>query len=177
MSRRKVGKWRARQKDEFYGETIVRVLPQLTCTFSHSSILPTGLAEETLRTLALLFPQAEFSRARGADRNKTTWLKKLYERYEKSNCVADRRLTRCGNLNTSERQVQNFKFWRDRLVVLKQAYDEATPSTLSQWWHDRRNGVQWYTFWVAVLVLTLTIFFGLVQSIEGALQVYKAYNP
>lgn len=142
-----------------------------------SSVLPNGLAEETLRTLALLFPQAEFSRARGAVRNKTTWLKKLYEKYEKSNCVVDRRLTRCGNLTTSDRQVQNFKFWRDRLVILKQAYDEATPSTLSQWWHDRRNGVQWYTFWVAVLVLTLTIFFGLVQSIEGALQVYKAYNP
>lgn len=89
----------------------------------------------------------------------------------------DRRLTRCGNLNRCHRQVQNFKFWRDRLVILKQAYDEATPSTLSQWWHDRRNGVQWYTFWVAVLVLTLTIFFGLIQSIEGALQVYKAYYP
>ncbi|KAJ0119939.1 hypothetical protein J7T55_000789 [Diaporthe amygdali] len=142
-----------------------------------SSILPKGLAEETLRTLALLFPQAEFSRARRADRNKTAWLKKLYERYEKSNCLVDGRLTRCGNLTTSDRQVQNFRFWRDRLVVLKQAYDEATPTTLTQWWHDRRNGVQWYTFWVAVLVLGLTIFFGLVQSIEGALQVYKAYNP
>lgn len=105
------------------------------------------------------------------------WLKKLYEMYEKGIYLVDKRLTRCGNLNTSERQVQNFKFWRDRLVVLKQAYDEATPSTLSQWWHDRRNGVQWYTFWVAVLVLTLTIFFGLIQSVEGALQVYKAYNP
>lgn len=130
-----------------------------------------------MRTLALLFPQAEFSRAHGAERTKTTWLKKLYEKHEKSSCIVDERLTRCGNLNTSDRQIQNFEFWRDRLVILKQAYDEATPSTLPQWWHDRRNGVQWYTFWVAVLVLTLTIFFGFVQSIEGALQVYKAYNP
>jgi hypothetical protein len=28
-----------------------------------------------------------------------------------------------------------------------------------------------------VVVLVLTIFFGLVQSTEGALQVYKAYHP
>ncbi|RBR25180.1 uncharacterized protein FIESC28_02088 [Fusarium coffeatum] len=34
----------------------------------------------------------------------------------------------------------------------------------------------WYTFWVAVLVLVLTIFFGLVQSIEGALQVYASFK-
>jgi preprotein translocase subunit SecG len=33
-----------------------------------------------------------------------------------------------------------------------------------------------YTFWVAVLVLVLTIFFGLVQSIEGALQVYASFK-
>ncbi len=38
-------------------------------------------------------------------------------------------------------------------MVLKQVYDESTPKTLSQWWHDRRNGVQWYTFWVAIVVL------------------------
>lgn len=140
--------------------------------------MPTGLAQETLRTLALLFPQAEFSRARSSKRKNTTWLKSLCEKYEKSsNCLVDRRLTRCGNLDRCHHQVGNFKFWRDRLVILKQAYDEATPSTLGQWWHDRRNGVQWYTFWVAVLVLTLTIFFGLIQSIEGALQVYKAYHP
>lgn len=31
-----------------------------------------------------------------------------------------------------------------------------------------------YTFWVAAVVLALTIFFGVVQSIEGAIQVYYA---
>ena len=51
------------------------------------------------------------------------------------------------------------------------------PSTISQFRYDRRNGVQWYTFWVAVLVLVLTVAFGVIQSIEGALQAYKAYYP
>lgn len=164
------------QDTEYEERTSQMCLKPANCN-SSSSILPGGLAGETLSTLALLFPQAEFSSARGCERTKRVWLKRLYEKSEKTNCIVDKRLIRCGNLNASERQVKNFKFWRDRLVVLKQAYDEATPSTLSQWRHDRRNGVQWYTFWVAVLVLTLTILFGLIQCIEGALQVYKAYHP
>jgi hypothetical protein len=61
-------------------------------------------------------------------------------------------------------------------VTLKQVFDEAQPNTLSRWWYDRRNGVQFYTFWVAVMVLILTVFFGLVQSIEGALQVYASFK-
>jgi hypothetical protein len=61
--------------------------------------------------------------------------------------------------------------------MLKQAFDEATPMKMSQWWHDRRNGYQWYTLWVAVFVLFLTVFFGMVQSVEGALQVWKAFHP
>ncbi|KAK8062632.1 hypothetical protein PG997_014729 [Apiospora hydei] len=88
----------------------------------------------------------------------------------------DRRLGHCGRLKTELRQIERFHFWRDRLIMLKQAYDEAQPKTLTQWWHDRRNGVQWYTFWVAVLVLVLTIVFGLIQSVEGALQVYASFK-
>jgi ABC-type Fe3+ transport system permease subunit len=61
-------------------------------------------------------------------------------------------------------------------VVLKEAFDEAEPRSLSQLWFDRRVRVQWYTLWVAVLVFVLTIFFGLVQSVEGALQVYLAFR-
>ncbi|KAM7190953.1 hypothetical protein V8F33_009186 [Rhypophila sp. PSN 637] len=89
----------------------------------------------------------------------------------------DTRLTRCGSLQAEDRQIERFYFWRDRLVILKQAYDDATPSTLRQWWCDRRNGVQWYTFWVAILVLIITTLASRVQCVEGALQVYKAYEP
>lgn len=130
------------------------------------SLYPTGFIEETLRTLALLFPQH--------DRESSMWLQSR----SGPNCHGtNRELLKCGHLRLEERQQTNFNFWHDRLVILKQAYDESRPATLSQWWLDRRNTVQWYTFWVAIVVLFLTIFFGLVQSIEGALQVYKAYNP
>lgn len=92
----------------------------------------------------------------------------------------DECLTRCGGLPTGERRIERFSFWRDRLVVLKQAYDEATPGTMSQWWHDRRNGPQWFAFWVAGVALVfalLALFFTVVQAVEGALQVYMAYHP
>ncbi|KAH7370959.1 hypothetical protein BKA66DRAFT_444370 [Pyrenochaeta sp. MPI-SDFR-AT-0127] len=126
-----------------------------------SGIFPSGLIEETLRTLALLFPQS--------DSTINDW--KMPAPLD-----LDPQLILCGHLKTDDRQIEKFRYWHDRIVVLKQVFDEATPRTLSQWWHDRRNGVQWYTFWVAIVVLSLTIFFGLVQSVEGALQVYGTFR-
>jgi hypothetical protein len=122
------------------------------------------LIEETLRTLALLLPEHEVESRK--------WFKVYKVRYS-----LDGRACRCGHLRTEDRQIHKFKYWHDRLVILKQTFDEAEPRTIYQWWHDRRRGVQWYTFWVAIIVVGLTIFFGLIQSVEGALQLYKAYYP
>lgn len=97
-------------------------------------------------------------------------------RKQQSLACLDANAIRCPRLRADDRQTDNFHFWRERLVILKQVFDEAEPSTISQWWYDRRKGPQWYTFWVAIAVLLLTVFFGIVQSIEGALQVYKAYH-
>lgn len=62
--------------------------------------------------------------------------------------------------------------------MLKQAFDEADPKTVRQWWLDRGKPVQWFNFWFAVaLVVGLTVLFGTIQSIEGGLQTWKAYHP
>ncbi|UKZ54559.1 hypothetical protein TrVGV298_008368 [Trichoderma virens] len=124
------------------------------------SPFPDSFLQETLDTLALLFPSS--------DNETTNWLKSLTK--------IDPRLARCGSLRTRERRLENFNYWHDQLVILKQAFDESSPRNISQWWFDRRNGVQWYTFWIAILVFVVTIFFGIVQSIEGALQVYLSYK-
>lgn len=124
---------------------------------------PCGLVIETLNTLALLFPENN-SAVRDSYR-KLPMFKNL-----------DPQLFECGHLKTDDRQIEGFIFWHDRLVVLKQVFDEATPRTIPQWWYDRRNGIQWYTFWVAIVVVSLTLFFGLIQSVEGALQVYGAFD-
>jgi len=131
---------------------------------SKSPLFPAGFIEETLRTLALLFPQT--------DKDTRHWSKKLI-----ASRLVDRRAFKCERLTTADRQTGKFIFWQERLVILKQFFDEAEPKTLSQWWHDRRKGVIWYTFWVAAVVLLLTVFFGVVQCVEGGLQVYKAFYP
>lgn len=113
--------------------------------------------------MALLFPSA--------DKGTGSWLQG-----QKKTHTIDRQLERCGSLRTRERRIENFSVWHDRLVILKQAFDDSQPASLSQWWLDRRNRVQWYTFWVAVLVFVMTMFSGIVQSLEGAVQVYLAYK-
>ncbi|OTB17607.1 hypothetical protein K445DRAFT_311087 [Daldinia sp. EC12] len=138
------------------------------------SLFPEGLADEALRTLALIFPQSEFRSRRGKT-DKSTWFRKLCS--SSSPCSVDPRITLCGNLRAEDRQIEHFKFWRDRLIILKQAYDDSSPKTLSQWWHDRRNGERWYTFWIAVLVFIVTTTVGIIQCIESGMQVYKAYVP
>jgi hypothetical protein len=81
---------------------------------------------------------------------------------------------KCSQLRDHYLQIDVYKYWHDRLVILKEAFDESQLSTVSQLWNDRRDSAKWYTLWVAI---GLTLFFGLVQSIEGAIQVYKAYHP
>ncbi|KAI1741115.1 hypothetical protein F4680DRAFT_417266 [Xylaria scruposa] len=122
------------------------------------SLLPAALVSETLHTLALLFPSSDCETRK--------WISRMP--------FVDSRVARCGHLKTDLRQIETFQIWRDRLVMLKQVYDDSQPKTLKQWWNDRRNGVQWYMFWFAVLVLILTVIFGLIQSIEGAIQAYAS---
>ena len=120
---------------------------------------------ETLSTLALLFPQN--------DKRVNRWIRMEVSKAEE---MIDPYLSLCGSLPAKERRFETFSFWHDRLVVLKQAFDEAGPRTLRQWWNDRRNPAQWYTFWVAACVFFMTVFFGIVQSVEGALQVYLTWK-
>jgi hypothetical protein len=127
-------------------------------------IFPVGFVQETLRTISLLFPQY--------DKESRKWFKAQQLKFG-----LDEKTSTSGHLTTEERQIENFVFWYDRLSILKQAFDEAEPSTLAQWWFDRRRRVQWYTFWLAAVVLTLTVLFGMVQCVEGGFQVYKAYYP
>jgi hypothetical protein len=131
---------------------------------THSKTFPPGLIQETIYTLALLLPEH--------NREVKKWYRKQQLRFQ-----LDESAIKCGPLPTDARQVNKFEYWHDRLVILKDAFDEAEPVTVTQWWYDRRRRVQWYTFWVAALVLALTVIFGVVQSVEGAMQVYKAYHP
>ena len=128
-------------------------------------VLPRDLLDETLQTLALLLPRAKA--------NCKSWFEKMQRRYPNAidPIAADIAL------GTRGRACANYPYWYDRLSVIQRAYNESEPSALPQWWFDRRKKVQWYTFWVAILVLILTIVFGLIQSVTGILQAYGAFRP
>lgn len=112
---------------------------------------------ETLSTLALLFPKGDVE------------VEKWYIRQGKENII-DRAVLSC---KARERDIGEFRFWHDRLVALLQRFEHPRQTTLRQAWFDRRNGAQWYSLWFAI---GLTLLFGLIQSIEGGIQVYKAYQ-
>jgi hypothetical protein len=124
-------------------------------TNSPNTVFPDGFIDETLQTLALLFPKG--------DRAVEEWHRRKLPAEE-----LDFAVLRCG---PAIRQIDQYRFWRDRLVQLKEALDYSRPRNIRQWWHDRRDGVQWYTLWIAVFC---TVLFGLIQSIEGAIQLAQS---
>jgi hypothetical protein len=126
-----------------------------------STKLPQDLIDETLRTLGLLIPSS--------DTRSRKWFRKKQEELH-----LDPRAGSYGSYNATARQIDKFRYWRDRLVVLKQAFDVSEPHKLSLWWHDDRKKVQWYTFWIAALVLVLTIVFGLIQSAAAVVQAWAS---
>ena len=124
--------------------------------------LPNRLLLETLQTLAIIIPRA--------NRDCKEWFEKVHKKY------AENIDHEAGDVELLQwaRSPEKYKFWGQRLITIKMVYDASEPKNLGQWWHDRRRRVEWYTFWVAVLVVFLTIVFGLIQSITGVLQVYYA---
>jgi len=72
--------------------------------------------------------------------------------------------------------LQQYPYWHKRLADIQQVYNTKTPSGLVQWWFDRRDRVQWATFWVAFIVFVLTVVFGIISSVTSIWQVCLAYR-
>lgn len=137
-----------------------------TLPSSVESLLPKGLAEETLTSLALLFPSSSGS-------EETSWL----GRYVASDPEHDSFLhaIRTSHLEPYERDIPNFHYWRDRIVTLQRAVDEPPythsvarfgtfdepPDTHSvvRWQHNRR------IVWIVSLFGTLSLCLGIAQLV------------
>ncbi|KAL8840478.1 MAG: hypothetical protein Q9176_003804 [Flavoplaca citrina] len=130
-------------------------------SYSSSRMPLQDLADETVRTIALLIPPSL-----GAA---SPWFKQQQQEH----CL-DSEAGICDRLNSSERQIDKFHYWRERLVLLKRTYDDAEPKSLSQLWWDDRKKTQWFTFWVAVLVFVMTVFFGVIQSVASIVQAWAS---
>ena len=110
---------------------------------------------ETLASLDLLFPPldpevVEFLKNSGA----LTVLDGAYGRSRPTN-------------------LREFVHWRDRLKQIHEAFNEPPPGW-SQLWADKRNLQQFYTFWIALLILVSTLVFGLITSVTGIIQCYAS---
>ncbi|KAL2150100.1 hypothetical protein VTH82DRAFT_7776 [Thermothelomyces myriococcoides] len=76
---------------------------------SSTLFFPDGLVEETLRTLALLFPQGQFSYQHGSRGSRRKWLRKLRLKYcNVEETVIDPRLANCGTPQGEDRQIERF---------------------------------------------------------------------
>jgi len=56
---------------------------------------------------------------------------------------------------------------------------EQAPRSVLQMWHDRRNTMQWWTFWLAAVIAAMTVVFGVFSSYTGYRQAFfaeKAYQ-
>jgi hypothetical protein len=123
--------------------------------------------QETLWTLAQLFPSDDST------------LDIMAFRMPGQPPSPDHGLLRQPMLTKEQPHLKEFRIWGDRLKELKDIFDKRQTATKTFWslLMDRTKGDQWFHSWVAVVVIGLTLLFGLIQSIEGAIQVYKAYHP
>jgi len=128
---------------------------------SWSSVLPKALVDDTIRSISLLIPPILGE--------PNPWFKQQQRKHR-----IDASAGICDRLNSSERQIDKFSYWRDRLVLLKRTFDDAEPRNISQLWWDDRSKTQWFTFWVAVLVFIMTVFFGVIQSVAGIVQAWAS---
>jgi len=136
-----------------------------------STIYPVGFLEETLRTLLeLLFPSNDMANQK--------WLRR--EACSKTTSThLDSGLQDLDRLKPYERTLDNFTFWRDELIELKERFEQPHLTSISQLWYDRRNRSQWITFWFGLVIAfatLLTLILGVFQTILGALQVYNSYD-
>lgn len=123
-------------------------------------VYPPGFLKEAAETIALLFPISDLRGRR--------WMRRLQRR--------DNVDIESGLLPQAPRDIQHYQYWGNRLLILKEAYDQKEPENVTQWIFDRRKPNQRYTFWIAICALLLALVFGLIQSIAGILQVIYAHQ-
>ncbi len=65
--------------------------------------------------------------------------------------------------NTSYSSIDDFPLFGHRLAKLQDFTLRQHPSKLTDLWRDRRNPLQWYTFWAVLIVGGVSMLLSLVQ--------------
>ena len=69
--------------------------------------------------------------------------------------------------------LNEYEYWRKRLYQLRQIYT-AQPKSLRVALMDKRNTLQLYTFWTALIIFSLTIIFGFISSVTAVISTRAA---
>ncbi|KAL8715347.1 MAG: hypothetical protein Q9225_006386 [Loekoesia sp. 1 TL-2023] len=102
-------------------------------------LVPLQVLEETKLSLALLFPFWD-------SRTVAFLVKEKQDFHEHGPFEATRALT-----------LLDFDHWRDRLLELHEEVFQPPPVSWAQLWRDRRSPQQFWTFWIAIMILALTV--------------------
>ncbi|KAK7995444.1 hypothetical protein PG990_014217 [Apiospora arundinis] len=103
------------------------------------TVFPKVLLREAISTLNLLFPHW--------DPNTQSFLSAQNQSFHTiAPFTGPRRL-----------DLNEFNYWRDQLSELYERVYLAPADSWRQLWADRRNPHQWWTFWIAVVVLVLSV--------------------
>jgi hypothetical protein len=124
---------------------------------SSTSILPRSLVEETLLSLSILFPNWNMATEqflRGFQHLQMHGNQFEYPQYT---------------------HLDQFHHWRDRIARLNQEFQNPGPR-FKHLWSDRRNRLQWYTFWFAVAILIITVIFGVITITLTGMQTLYSYQ-
>ena len=88
--------------------------------------------------------------------NTDTYLQKFWV-ILKNNVASQGKPSKRDHLNNRDVSKKHKRF------EINSSEDEAWPQIVKEMWRDRRHSRAWYTFWIAVLVASLTVTFALLQ--------------
>ena len=152
--------WTHDLKDHLYydrSRKTVHIYTHIAVLKSHmnepAKVFPEDLLKETIRTLELLFPVYKISTLKFLEGQNQGFYR--------------------GPLGLPATDFGDFDYWRKRLMELHDVFHQA-PKSIPQMWNDRRNPMQWWTFWLAVFFSVLTVIFGVISSYSGFWQLRHA---
>jgi hypothetical protein len=132
-----------------------------------SELLPEGMREEILDTLALLLPVG--------NKKVLSWYGKVCERTV-SPLKMDGHAVKTRRLRSEQYEMQHYRRCRDRLVILKMEYDRACPARFRHAWRYHQDGERRNAFRMAVLAVILAFALGILQCMLSAWQIWIAYH-
>ncbi|KAL9094315.1 MAG: hypothetical protein Q9165_003456 [Trypethelium subeluteriae] len=150
----------------FHNVTVLRYL-----LAANLHVYPDSFLQETLNSISLLLPTSIIECS--------SWLKSR-SRHSRPFQLPHRRRWRyqidstLRYLPSAPREVAAYSYWKERLLVIEEAFEEHEPATLSQWYHDQRKKAQNYFFWIGVWGLVLTTLFGFVSMVASIVQAWAS---